>query len=74
MGADRAVLVDDDTVAGSDLARDQPRARRRARARAPDLVLFGQQTTDGGGAVLWAAVAERLAAAVRVAGDEAHPR
>ena len=27
----------------------------------PDLVLFGQQTSDGGGAVLWAAVAERLA-------------
>jgi electron transfer flavoprotein beta subunit len=26
----------------------------------PDLVLFGQQTHDGGGAVLWAAVAERL--------------
>ena len=26
----------------------------------PDLVLFGQQTSDGGGAVLWAAVAERL--------------
>ena len=25
-----------------------------------DLVLFGQQTSDGGGAVLWAAVAERL--------------
>ena len=33
------------------------RARQRERA---DLILFGQQTSDGGGAVLWAAIAERM--------------
>jgi len=61
MGADRAVLVDDDAVAGSDLlATSRVLAGVLAR-EAPDLVLFGQQTSDGGGAVLWAAVAERLA-------------
>jgi electron transfer flavoprotein beta subunit len=61
MGADRAVLVDDQTVAGSDLiATSRVLAAVLARESA-DLVLFGQQTYDGGGAVLWAAVAERLA-------------
>jgi electron transfer flavoprotein beta subunit len=60
MGADRAVLVDDDAVAGSDLlATSRVLAAVLARESA-DLVLFGQQTSDGGGAVLWAAVAERL--------------
>jgi len=60
MGADRAVLVDDDAVAGSDLVATS-RVLAAALAReTPDLVLFGQQTSDGGGAVLWAAVAERL--------------
>jgi electron transfer flavoprotein beta subunit len=60
MGADRAVLVDDDGVAGSDLlATTRVLAAVLARESA-DLVLFGQQTSDGGGAVLWAAVAERL--------------
>ena len=29
-------------------------------AESPDLVLFGQQATDGDGAVLWAAVADKL--------------
>jgi electron transfer flavoprotein beta subunit len=45
-----------------------PRARSPARSSAkaleregpPDLVLFGQQASDSDGAVLWAAVAERL--------------
>jgi electron transfer flavoprotein beta subunit len=60
MGADRAVLVDDESVSGSDLvATSRVLAGVLARESA-DLVLFGQQTHDGGGAVLWAAVAERL--------------
>jgi electron transfer flavoprotein beta subunit len=60
MGADRAVLVDDDAVAGSDLVATSRVLAGVLQREAPDLVLFGQQTTDGGGAVLWAAVAERL--------------
>jgi electron transfer flavoprotein beta subunit len=60
MGADRAVLVDDDAVAGSDLVATSLVLAGVLEREAPDLVLFGQQTTDGGGAVLWAAVAERL--------------
>jgi electron transfer flavoprotein beta subunit len=60
MGADRAVLVDDDAVAGSDLIATSLVLARVLEREAPELVLFGQQTSDGGGAVLWAAVAERL--------------
>jgi len=61
MGADRAVLVDDDAVAGSDLVATSRVLAAALEREAADLVLFGQQTSDGGGAVLWAAVAERLA-------------
>ena len=60
MGADRAVLVSDEGAAGSDLlgtARSLAGALERESA---DLVLFGQSSGDGDGAVLWAAVAERL--------------
>jgi electron transfer flavoprotein beta subunit len=60
MGADRAVLVDDDAVAGSDLVATSRVLAAVLERESPDLVVFGQQTTDGGGAVLWAAVAERL--------------
>src|SRR6516165_3026286 len=60
MGADRAVLVDDDSVAGSDFLATSRVLAAVLDRESPDLVLFGQQTTDGGGAVLWAAVAERL--------------
>jgi len=60
MGADRAVLVDDDAVAGSDLVATSRVLAKVLERESPDLVLFGQQTADGGGAVLWAAVAERL--------------
>ena len=60
MGADRAVLVSDDAAAGSDLvATSQVLAKTLERENA-DLVLFGQQASDADGAVLWAAVAERL--------------
>jgi electron transfer flavoprotein beta subunit len=60
MGADRAVLVSDDAAAGSDLvATSHPVAAAVGREE-PDLVLFGQQASDSDGAVLWAAVADRL--------------
>jgi electron transfer flavoprotein beta subunit len=60
MGADRAVLVSDEGAAGSDLlgtARSLAGALERESA---DLVLFGQSSGDGDGAVLWAAVADKL--------------
>src|SRR3954462_11859458 len=60
MGADRVVLVSDEAAAGSDLvASSYALARGLAREEA-DLVLFGQQSSDSDGAVLWAAVADRL--------------
>jgi electron transfer flavoprotein beta subunit len=60
MGADRAVLVSDDSLAGADLVgTSKALAGALAREQA-DLVLFGQQSADGDGACLWAAVAERL--------------
>jgi electron transfer flavoprotein beta subunit len=60
MGADRALLVSDEAAAGSDLVATS-RALAAALAREqPDLVLFGQQGSDSDGAVLWAAVADRL--------------
>jgi electron transfer flavoprotein beta subunit len=60
MGADRAVLVSDEAVAGSDLvATSKVLAAVLGREQA-DIVLFGQQAGDADGAVLWAAVAERL--------------
>jgi len=60
MGADRAVHVADDLAAGSDLvATSRVLAAALAREE-PELVLFGQQSGDSDGAVLWAAVAERL--------------
>jgi electron transfer flavoprotein beta subunit len=60
MGADRAVLVSDDAVAGSDLVATSKVLAKALERESADLVLFGQQTSDGDGAVLWAAVAERL--------------
>ena len=60
MGVDRAVHVSDDGAAGSDLlgtSRVLARALERENA---ELVLFGQQASDSDGAVLWAAIAERL--------------
>jgi electron transfer flavoprotein beta subunit len=60
MGADRAVLVSDDAAAGSDLVATSTVLAKALEAESPDLVLFGQQASDGDGAVLWAAVADRL--------------
>ena len=60
MGADRAVLVSSDELAGSDLLGTASALAEAIGAEEPDLVLFGQQSADGGGACLWAAVAEKL--------------
>jgi electron transfer flavoprotein beta subunit len=60
MGADRAVLVSDESLAGSDLLGTAAALAGAIEQESPDLVLFGQQSADGGGACLWAAVAEKL--------------
>ena len=60
MGADRAVLISDDAAAGSDLVATSYALAQALSREDPDLVLFGQQAGDSDGAVLWAAVAERL--------------
>jgi electron transfer flavoprotein beta subunit len=60
MGADRVVLVSDEAVAGSDLVATSHVLAAALEKESPDLVLFGQQASDGDGAVLWAAVADRL--------------
>ena len=60
MGADRAVLVSDEAAAGSDLVATTNVLSAALQAESPDVVLFGQQATDGDGAVLWASVADRL--------------
>jgi electron transfer flavoprotein beta subunit len=60
MGADRAVLVSDDALVGADLVATARALAGTLALWGPDLVLFGQQSADGNGACLWAAVAERL--------------
>src|SRR5256885_4142422 len=60
MGADRAVLVTDSALEGADLLGTAKALAGALEREGADLVLFGQQSADGGGAVLWAAVAERL--------------
>jgi electron transfer flavoprotein beta subunit len=60
MGADRAVLVSDEGAAGSDLVATSAVLAAVLEREQADLVLFGQYAADSEGAVLWAAVAERL--------------
>jgi electron transfer flavoprotein beta subunit len=60
MGADRAVLVSDDDAAGSDLVATSKVLAAALERENADLILFGQYAADSEGAVLWAAVAERL--------------
>ena len=60
MGADRAVLVSDAAAAGSDLVGTSRALAGALEREQPDLVVFGQASSDGDGAVLWAAVADRL--------------
>jgi len=60
MGADRAVLVSDTAAAGSDLVATSYALATTLEREEADLMLFGQQSSDGDGAVLWAAVSDRL--------------
>jgi electron transfer flavoprotein beta subunit len=60
MGADRAVLVTDSALEGADLLGTSKALAAAIEKEHADLVLFGQQSADGGGACLWSAVAERL--------------
>src|SRR5438034_9620816 len=60
MGADRVVLVSDEAAAGSDLVASSYALARALDREQADLVLFGQQANDSDGAVMWAAVADRL--------------
>jgi electron transfer flavoprotein beta subunit len=60
MGADRSVLVSDSAAAGSDLLGTSRALAAALEREEADLVVFGQAANDSDGAVLWAAVAERL--------------
>jgi electron transfer flavoprotein beta subunit len=60
MGADRAVLVSDPAFEGADVVVTSKALAGALELWGPDIVLFGQQSADGNGACLWAAVAERL--------------
>src|SRR5256885_991127 len=60
MGADRAVLVSDEAAAGSDLVATSYALAKALEREGADLILFGQQAGDSDGAVLWAAIADRL--------------
>src|SRR5881275_3171453 len=60
MGVDRAVLVSDDALAGSDLVPTSAVLAKALEREQAGLVLFGQQASDSDGAVLAAAVADRL--------------
>lgn len=60
MGADRVVLVTDDEAAGSDLVATARVLAAALERESADLILFGQQASDSDGAVMWAAVADRL--------------
>ena len=60
MGADSALLITDDAAAGSDLVATTAVLAAALEPEGADLILFGQQASDSDGAVLWAAVADRL--------------
>jgi electron transfer flavoprotein beta subunit len=60
IGADRAVHIADDALAGSDLVATAKALARALEREEADLVLLGQQGSDSDGAVLWSALAEAL--------------
>ena len=60
MGADEALMISDDGLAGSDLVATATALAAALEPEGVDLVIFGQQSSDSDGAVLWAAVADRL--------------
>src|SRR5258708_9872511 len=70
MGGDRGTLIADSSLEGADLLATAGALAGALDKEGADLVLFGQQSADGGGAVLWAAVAERLRRPVISQGSE----
>lgn len=60
MGVDRAVMITDRELAGSDLLVTSKVLARAIEREDADLVLFGWEGTDSNGAMLWAAVGEHL--------------
>ena len=81
MGADRLLLVSDEGAAGSDLLATAAVLAKALERESPDLVLLGQQAGDSDGAVLWAALAERMrlpmisqAASLELAGGKARSK
>jgi electron transfer flavoprotein beta subunit len=52
--------VSDPAAEGSDLVATSLALAKALERESPDLILFGQQSSDSDGAVLWAAVADRL--------------
>jgi electron transfer flavoprotein beta subunit len=60
IGADRAVHVADEALAGSDLVATAKALAKVLEREGADLVLLGQQGSDSDGAVLWSALAEAL--------------
>ena len=60
MGAARAVLASDPLLEGSDLLATSRVLAELITAETPGIVVFGAQSADSGGAMLSAAVAERL--------------
>lgn len=63
MGADDAIHIVDDALAGSDLGRTSEVISAVAKSRGFDLVIAGNESTDGRGGVLPAMLAERLGVA-----------
>jgi electron transfer flavoprotein beta subunit len=60
MGADAAVLISDEAAAGSDLVATTNALAAALASEDADLIVFGQQAGDSDGAVLGAALADRL--------------
>jgi electron transfer flavoprotein beta subunit len=60
MGVDRAIVVADDAIRGSDMLATSRVLAKVLERETPDLVLFGPQGEESTGAMLWAAVAARL--------------
>ncbi|HEX5469664.1 MAG TPA: electron transfer flavoprotein subunit beta/FixA family protein [Gaiellaceae bacterium] len=60
IGADRAIHVADESLGGSDLVATSKALAKALERESPELVVFGQQAGDSDGAVLWAAVADRV--------------
>lgn len=60
MGADSAVIVSDDSIAGSDAVRTSQIISQAVSKIEPDLILAGTESTDGASGVVPAMLAERL--------------